>query len=516
MSRVLTNNTVTSYVRETSLGVAATSGWRIVEYNTINNLGATITTVARRPVSKSRQQAKGTTTDLDSAFEYETDYTVDATLDFVEAFCFADAANDNLVFRAANAVTDGYTIPAATASQAGKVQVLSSSGHQALFYAQGYAIAANNGLKKVTTDLASNDTTLVTAATQGVIAETAATSAILELAGVRGKADDLSIVVTGTTAVITSAADFSGSTGFTSLGLTLGQFVHVGGLATANQFGAGASIGYGRITAFTAATLTLDKISTTVLSDNGVGDSVDILFGRFVRNVSVDAAAQDTYYREYSHTFEAAYQDLGGVGTPKYEYPKGNYANQLKFTLPLSNKATLSFGFIGTDTAVPTASRATGPSTATSPIRTTALNTSTDIARIRTTAASSSNTYFKNLTLTLNNNVSPEKVLGSLGAAFMNAGIFQVTFEAQMIFADSTVKDAIRNNTTLTLDFLCKNTNTLEGNHGIFFDIPSFTLGGGGLELPQDQSVLVNLTGTAFRDATLGTSIGISFFPVIP
>lgn len=511
MSRVLTNNVVTSYVRETSLGTAATSGWRVLEYNTVSNVGSTIATVARRPVSQSRQAKKGTITDLDSAFEFETDFTMDAMLDFVEAFCFADAANDNLVFRGANAASDAYTIPSTTASQGGKIQWV-SSGHASLFYAQGYAIAANNGLKVLTADTGTAATAL-TVASQGVVTETAPASAIVEIAGVRGKADDLSISVSGDVAVITSAADI---TNFGTFGLTLGQFIHVGGTATANQFGAGASIGYGRITAIGTTTLTLGKLSSGLITDNGAGDSVDLLFSRFVRNVAVTAASQDTYYREYSHTFEISYQDLGGVGTPKYEYPKGNYANQLKFTLPLANKATLNFGFVGTDTAVPTASRATGPSTAANPIRKTALNTSTDIARIGTSAVAASATYFKSLTVTLNNNVSPEKVLGSLGAVFMNAGIFQVTFDGQMIFADSTVKDGIRNNTTFNMNFLCRNTNSLEGYEGVFVDIPSFTLGGGGLDLPQDQSVLINLTGTAFEDATLGTSVSFSFFPVIP
>lgn len=514
MSRVLTNNTVGSYVRETSIGVAATSGWRVFEYNTINNAGATLTTVARRPVSKSRQRAKGTVTDLDSAVEFETDWTMDAFVDFAEAFCFCDAANDNLVFKGANAVTNGYTIPAATASQGTKLQLV-ASGHASLIYAQGYVIAANNGLKYITTDVASTNTSIV-ATGQSIVAETAAGSAILEVAGVRGKGDDLSIVVSGTTAVITSAADFSGSTGFTNLGLTLGQFIHVGGTATANQFGAGASIGFGRLTAFTAATLTLDKISTTLISDDGSGDTVDLLFSRFIRNVSVDAAAQDTYYREYSHSFELLFQDLGGVGTPKYSYPKGNYANTLKFNLPLANKATIAYGFVGTDTPNPTASRATGPSTAVSPIRTTALNTSADIARLSTTGAAAASTYFKSMTLTLNNNVTPEKVLGTLGAAFMNAGVFEVSFEAQMIFADSTLKSAIRSNTTLTLDFLVKNANSLDAQQGVFIDIPSFTLGGGNLEFPQDQSLLINVTGAAFRDGTFGTSIGISLFPILP
>ena len=42
------------------------------------------------------------------------------------------------------------------------------------------------------------------------------------------------------------------------------------------------------------------------------------------------------------------------------------------------------------------------------------------------------------------------------------------------------------------------------------------TLGGGDKEFPVNESVLLNLTGQAFGDTTLGTSIGISLFPIVP
>lgn len=70
---------------------------------------------------------------------------------------------------------------------------------------------------------------------------------------------------------------------------------------------------------------------------------------------------------------------------------------------------------------------------------------------------------------------------------------------------------AIRDNTTVTMDFLLNNEDG-----GIFIDIPSLTLGGGGKDFPLNETVLLSTTGMAFRDATLETSIGVSMFAVTP
>ena len=98
-----------------------------------------------------------------------------------------------------------------------------------------------------------------------------------------------------------------------------------------------------------------------------------------------------------------------------------------------------------------------------------------------------------------------------MGALFMNTGNFEVDIEAQILFTSSTVTAAIRNNETLTMDFVLKNDDG-----AIAVDIPSMTLAGGDKEFPVNESVLLNTTGKAFRDATLGTSIGISVFPIVP
>ena len=118
-------------------------------------------------------------------------------------------------------------------------------------------------------------------------------------------------------------------------------------------------------------------------------------------------------------------------------------------------------------------------------------------------------TDFKSLTLTLNNNVSPEKVVGTIGAKFINFGNFFVDLETQLVFTNEDVIQRIRDNATVTMDFVLKNSDGV-----IAVDIPSMILGGGGREFPRGESVLINLTCEANDDNSFESSIGVSLIPV--
>ena len=188
-------------------------------------------------------------------------------------------------------------------------------------------------------------------------------------------------------------------------------------------------------------------------------------------------------------------------------------ANEITFELPLTEKATASVGFIGTDTKPPTDTQKLNADTPRTSIKTAAMNTSSDIGRLRVQNVDESGltTDFKSISLTLGNNTSPEKVLGNLGARFINTGNFDVNFETQVLFTNEDVICAIRENRTLTFDV------ALINDDGAFvLDIPSLTLGGGDREFPENETVLVNLEGEAFRDPVLNTSIGVSLIPIVP
>lgn len=499
MSQVSTNEVALSYVEETSLGVApASPAWKLLEPNTIGALGAEITTVPREPITKDRQRKKGTTTDLDSTVEFEADLTLDHFVDFSEAFVhavfngpvnFSDEDTDQVT---AVTATDDYTVGANGAL-----------AQDTLIFAQGFTNSANNGLKEVA--LGSTATAIEVEETLVVEAAPPST-AELSVAGFRTAAGDLDVdtVSAGVVTLSSTALDF------TTLNLTVGQMLYFGGAASINKFltNPTANVGYARLVTIAANQITIDKTDQAWIVEANTAQLVDIYFGRFLRNVAID----DADFIERSYHFEAQYPDLGGIGITEFEYAKGNRANEMTLNLPLTDKATVGFAFVGTDTDVPTATRKSG-STDINPSKDVAFNTSADIARLRIQQTDETiiTTFFKSITLTLNNNVSPEKVLAQLGAAFMNTGNFFVDIESQVLFTDKSVPTAIRNNETLTMDFVIKNDNG-----AIAFDFPSLTLGGGDKEFPVNETVLMNATGQAFEDSILGTSIGIALFPFVP
>lgn len=524
MARVLTNNVALQYAVETSIGVLPGSPlWRLLEPNNVSAYGASITTVSRRPISQQRGRKKGTVTNLESAVEFDADLTMQAMEEHAEGFVFAEFANVEFDLKlstlppTATVTTDVFNIDSASALLAGKVVWVTAQG-RSLLYAKGYTNAANNGLHELAADLGSTDTTVGVEST--LATETPSTNASLQVAGIRVSDADLTLTVSGATATLVSAADIAD---WSTLGLLPGQFIHIGSGTSAdvlqNALNASATddtYGYARITSISTNTLNLDKLDANLATADNTGEGdADIMFGRFLRNVAVTADSDDNRYLERSYQFEAIYPDLGGVGTDEYEYAIGNFANELALSTPLTDKATATWGFIGTNADDITQSRKTGAATGTSALRTTALNTSSSIKSLTTDVVSLvSDVCFKSLTLTIRNNVTPENCLGTLGASFVNAGLFEVNLEGQMLFTNKEIVNAIKNNTTVTFAMILANDD------GAFaFDLPSATFGGGDREYPVDQSVLVNITGEAFNDP-VGTipdvSLGISFFPSVP
>ena len=513
MGRVLTNNVSFSYTIETALGVAGTT-WFLLEPNSINTFGSTITTVARDPISRNRQRRKGTTTDLDSAVEFDMDLTLSAFRDYIEGFAFVTGINTDVTQLAATACEttgDSYTgLTALLAAQADKFEI------DTLIWVTGGTVAANNGLKAVDADIATSATAITVA--ENLVDETA--SFRVSFAGHRVATADV-VTWTWDGGAKQATMNLTGlGTLLIALGLTAGETLHIGSIllpgdtTIVNAFENAAAndmFGYARVVSITADDVVLDKVDTALQFTDATdpATAVDILFGEFIRNVPTTDAA----FLERSFQFEAEFPNLDVGGASEFEYALGNFCDSLQFSLPLTDKATITVGFIGTDTEPPVvaASRKTGADSATDPTQTGAFNTTADIARLRVTEVDEDGitTDFKSLTFTINNGVSPEKVLGQLGAKFMNTGNFEIDIEAQLLFTDGLVVNKIRDNETVTMDFVIKNDDGV-----IAVDVPSMTLGGGGREYPVNESVLMNTTGLAFQDDILGTSVGISIIPV--
>ncbi len=507
MGRVQSNSVTLAYAREQSPGVLpAPPKWRVLEPNAIDNFGSDIKTVAREPLSKSRQRRKGSVVDLDSPLEVTGDLTLGHFTDFIEAMLYSIATGPD-AYESANATATGLTVPALSAAQAGRI-IYGAATAKTLFFSRGYVNAANNGLKVASAASAAATTEIKVG---GCVAEvvTPKQDCHIDIAGVRAAAGDLKINAQGH---LTSTA-----LNFTTLGLVVGQVIHIGGVDVVNRFFNPANFGFARIKAIAANLITLERRANAFVADEGTSTgaaggaavAIDILFGQFIRNVDIDHAD----YREITHQFELTSPNLGDAGAANYEYATGNYADAMTATIPLTDKATVKLGFVGMGTVPPSAVRAAQAANAKDAAMTASFGTANDIARLRLMNADETglSTDFKSLSIAIKNNAAGEKVLGKLGNKYVNAGQLQIDLDAEMLFTSSQVVAAIRSNATVGLDFTLRNDDG-----GVHFDIPSATISGGKRSFKANESVTIAGQIMAFKDNTLGTSIGVSLFPVLP
>lgn len=504
MGRVQTEYTSLLMAREATPGVLpGTPVWFLQEPNSYATLGAKFTKVPRNPISKLRQRRKGIVVDLDSDVEFETDVTLENIRDKGEGLLLATrsgltsgplhlgsgAARDSLA--AVSATGFSYTAIVGSTVPAGR-----------LVFSRGFSAAALNALWLVTAG--STTSSIAVSTLPSSETPTLGQNAQVDVVGVRGASGDIQLNGSGN--LISTILDF------TTLGLTVGQFIKVGGAASANQFATTAYNGTARVMAIAANLITLDKRSWTVGSaDTGSSKLIDIIFGQFIRNVPVD----DSRYLEATYAFEASMVGLQNPGPgDEYLYPNFNMVNEVAFNLPLTNKATMATKFIGADTPDPTSTRATGASTPVLPVATAGFGTSSDIIRLGLrdwTSQVDQGVFWKKVDVKVNNGITPEKILALLGAKYMNVGQLQVDLDAEALFTTDVLISAIRANTTMTMDFLLRNTDG-----GVMIDVPALTIGDGKLSLPRYKTVTISEKCEAFVDPTLGFSLGISLFPYLP
>lgn len=494
MARTLSANVGLAAAREASLGVLpGTPKWLTLQPNNIAKAGAELTTVTRQPMSKNRMEEAGEVVDLDSGFDYDSDLTMDAFLEFGEAFMMSKWTGPAWFNYQDNAVTGvtatGYTVGSGGALTAGW-----------LIAAKGFLNVENNGLKVVTASIA----TEIRAA--GLVVESVPADGSRNVSvahcGVQGATGD--ITINAQLNLQSTVLDW------TTLGWVPGQAIKIGGATAATQFATAADNGYAIIKSITATIVVLEWRSATFVADPGTGKTIQIFTGKWLRNVPTGHADS---LMDRSYTFELAYEDLQAPGTDAYEYPKGNVANEITFGVPLTEKCTMGVSFVGTDTPVPTITRDPQAATARRPVQTKMFNTVSSITRLslNETDETGLSTDFKTCEITLRNNVAGERVLANLGAKYVNFGIFQMMIDATVLFTDPDVVSAIRDHRTVSLKFGLKN-----GDGGFFMDVPAAKLESGAKTFPVNASVQLRCPIKPVVDPARGYVTSFTHFPYLP
>ena len=483
MAAVDTNSISLALCKEAVSGTLPGAGTKAVylEPNGIPDFGGSISTVARAPISANRQQRKGTITDFSSTVSVEQDLTVSSFLSVIDGAVLSEW--QGVPALQATTTTTGLTVDKTT------VAIPANT----LIHLTGFQ--NNTGLKKVKTAVS------VGATSVSIDGLTAGDSGTAFVCGYEATAGD--IKSTANTLVSTTLD-------FTTLPLFKGQAVFIGGETDSTSFSNGGISGLARVVKVEAKILTLDKLEGVFGEDAGEGKTLRIFFGQFLRNVPVN----DELFHAHSYAMELTYPglvDADGASADGYEYSTGNKINTLELGMSVNDKATLNFTTFGLDT---------NPVTATSqgwdvsnPRFVEAFSTPSDFLRLRVQGVDEEGltSYFKDCTLSINNNISAENVLAKLGPAFTNIGTLNVSLSGNIVFTNPKVTEKIRNNCTCSAD-LCISNN----DGSIYIDLPRITLGDGKKDFAVNEKVKLSLTGTSFVDDDYDYSVGITYFAYLP
>lgn len=471
-------------------GVMPTTLFRLHEPDTISDWEPKFKDVTPSPINASRMLRKSIITDLDCVPKIEHALTKDLLDYFREGFMFAATKHSG---------GQGQSTYVPTAVAAGAYTVAANGALQAgtLVFGRNFTNAANNGLNVVLTS-STNISIKVTAA---VLEASPPANATLDVAGFRGASGD--ITCTATT-ILSTIADF------TTMGLNVGQDIWIGGtLGGATAFAAANNHGWITITAIAAHVLTFVNSSAAFTTDAGTGQTIDIYFYNYIRQVPTSS----TDYKEPSYAGELSFQGVSATPAPEYVYAHGLMVSKLDIAGPATNLVKATITFAGQTVDDIATSRLTGPSTAISPIANTRMNTSTNLTRVRVTNidATGISTDVTDWTLSIENSIDACKVQGYLGTKYNVVGDAKVTFKATYDFTQDDMIHAIRDKRQVqtSIGVMC-----VDG--GALFRLPAQTLNSDGIKIEMNKAVTIGSTGTSYQDPVSGSALCLSMFSYLP
>jgi len=501
INKIDSNVTGLAYAEEDCLKeLSVTPDWFGLEPNSYSDFGGELTNVARAPIDPSRQLKKGTTTDLDASGGFNSDVTQNNLTRLMQGFFFANAREKestaplNGTAVALTAVVTGANEEYQAASGLGSFLV----GH--LIKGSNFGDATNDGLKKVITVSAT-----AVEVEETLVAEAAPPAAsFIEACGFEFAAGDLDITASASSIILsTTIADF------TTMQLNVGEWIFVGGDATINQF-ANNDPGYARVKSIAANALELDDTTWTPVTENTTTEELQIFFGTVIRNEE-----DPTLIVRRSYNLERQLgQDANGTQS---EYLEGAIANEFTLNIPQADKLNADLSFVAMDntqrdgtTGIKTGNRHSSPNED-------AFNTSSDVYRIKmfvvdpvTLNPTALFAYISEADIAINNNVTPTKAIGTLGAFDAAAGDFEVSGSVTAFFSEVAAMQAVRNNSDVALNMI-----VAQRNSAVVFDMPLIALGGGRLNVEKDAPITIPLDTNAAESPT-GYTLLSAWLPYVP
>ncbi len=457
-------------------GVAGADAiWYDLEPNEYDDFGGEPTLLARRPINSSRQRKKGSIVDLEAKGGFNQDFTNDNSQLLVSGFMYANFREKQNEKPASVSVT-GFVV-------ADETQYFANM----LILSSGFAVAGNNGLKLVTSvDAGSHE---VRVAGLAVEASPPANAKIL-LVGIQGGAGNLDVNVAGPLPKITSAViDIS------SLDLIPGEYIYVGGDATGKHFVNAVNNGIKRIRSIAPGEIVFDKSDADMVVEASTTETVQIFFGRVIKNELADLIIRQSYQLERA----MGAPDTAQPSQVQAEYILGAFPNEFDMVVESADKINCDFSFIAITNQQNISTVGLKVGTRVGVVESDAYNTSTDFSRIRLALVSNTDeapdplfAFVTDFTLSIKNNVSLNKAVGFLGGFDATIGLFEVSAEINAYFTKIESVQAIRNNLDVTLDYFVS-----KENRGFVVDLPLLALGGGLSEVELDEPIMIPLKSDA-------------------
>lgn len=498
-SKIDSNLTGLRFAEESDLRTLPGSPvWYPLEPNSYNDFGGQLATVARNPINPSRQRKKGVVTDLDASGGFNQDLTFANFTRLAQGFFFADI-RAKVSTAPLNATAIACTSVVAATDKYNFGSNPGTFPANSLILASGFGVAGNNGVKLGVSSDADDVTTV-----DGLVDEASPpATAKLQLVGFQLGSGTSSISLNGNYVRLNDTGN-----GLDTWGLIPGEWVALGSDTGTQAFAN--NVGFARIKTIAAGYLEFDKTTWEGAVEAGTGKTIRVWMGDVLKNESVSNLIKRRTY-QVERTLG---QDADGTMS---EYLVGAVPNELTVNIAQADKVTLDMSFVAVDNEQ--RSGLTGVKSGTRPtlLPDDAYNTSSDFYRIKLALVDATDSspsplfaYATEMSLTVNNNVSPNKAIAVLGAFDTSAGTFEVGGNLTAYFADIAAVQAVRNNADVTLDAILT-----KANKGLLFDIPLLSLGDGRLAVEQDQAITLPLETNA-AESSFGHTFLYQSFSYLP
>lgn len=504
VNKINSNVVETAFAEETSImTLPGTPIWYPLDVNSFSDFGGSISKVTRTPFRTDRQNRKGSTVDLDAAGSINHDLVQAGLQNILQGFFFA-SLRPKAEVGGAGEIT-GVTTGPDTYTAASGLDVYEIGD---LVFATGFPDAANNGLKTVTTVTA----TVLTVAETLVADAAPPAAAKLVAVGFEFATGDLVVDMTGSLPQLTTTTK-----DLDELGLVPGEFIYIGGDVALNQFDT-SGMGFARVRSIDTNAIVIDKCQEDMAADTAAAKEIQVFFGRVLKNET----GTDIVRRTYNIERQLGAPDDAAPAEIQSEYLVGACPNEMTVNIPTADKAALDLAFVAMDHETRDGTTGIKSGTRISLVEESAFNTSSNVPLVNLAVVSDTDenptplyAYAEELSITINNNVSPDKAVGVLGGFDASYGNFVVTGSMTAYFQDVAAVAAIRDNSDVTMDM-----HLVKENAGISFDVPLLALGDGRLNIAQNEAIKLPIS----QEASIGTgaitgydhTLLMSFYDYLP